>query len=234
MRILILVSVIVVIWFAYATIKVVPRYFASKENVDKATAFTREDPTRPKSILVLGDSTAVGVGALSVQSTAGRVGDALNANVENYAENGAKISDLEVQFERRKKNAYDLVLVQIGANDVIYFSSLERASNEFEALISRLTSVASSVVLLTAGDIGKAPIFPFPISYLYTVRTKQLRGLLKPIAEKNNLIYIDLFTLPNPFLTDIPKYYSSDRLHLSGDGYEVWARYILEAIREKV
>ncbi len=53
----------------------------------------------------------------------------------------------------------------------------------------------------------------------------RVNGQLKDIAQKNNILYLDLYPL---FIDEnsrtITSYFEADGVHLSTDGYEVWAR----------
>lgn len=227
------VLLIIGAWFLYAAWKLVPSYSAGKEAVRVTTAYQNTDPALTKSMLVLGDSTAVGVGALAPElSTAGRLSKALQLQVENHAKSGAMVEDMKSQFDKASKSRYDIILLQVGANNVVYFRSLKDAAVSLEALLPELKKKSEMVVLLTAGDIGKAPLWPFPMRYLYTSRTQSLRDAFMEAAKKHEVRYLDLYSLPDPFLTDVPRYYAKDKLHLSGEGYAVWSEYILDLLNE--
>ena len=53
----------------------------------------------------------------------------------------------------------------------------------------------------------------------------RINDRLKDIAQKNNILYLNLYSL---FIDEnsrtITSYYEADGVHLSADGYEVWAR----------
>jgi lysophospholipase L1-like esterase len=121
----------------------------------------------------------------------------------------------------------------VGANDVIYFSSLTKSAETVDLLLPAISSRVSQVVFLTSGDIGKAPLWPFPLNMLYTARMKSWRDTIAPILARHSVVFVDLLSLPDPFLSDVTRYYAADGLHLSGDGYGVWADHILHALHEK-
>jgi lysophospholipase L1-like esterase len=186
------------------------------------------------SVLVFGDSTAVGQGVSDpVFSVAGRVSAWLNASVENYAKSGAVTHDVLDQIAKAQKDRYDLVLIQIGANDVIRFRSLSDAQADLKRILQEATRLSDRVVLLTAGKIGTAPFFPIITGPLLTHRAAQLRDRFKPTVEGFGAVYVDLFTAADPFASDPKRYYSPDGLHLSDDGYGFWFDQVQQAVIKK-
>lgn len=225
--------VALVMWVAYVAYHLHSARQLSLVVVADTVPFSLQDTSRVKKLLVLGDSTAYGVGARDpLETTAARVGDALLMNVDNVSASGAKVHELRDQLLRAPGNKYDLALIQVGANDVIYFSSLKDAAEDLDVLLTSISSRASRIVFLTSGDIGRAPLWPMPLNWIYTSRTKAWREIVMPILAKHGVIYVDLLSLPDPFLSDVARYYAPDGLHLSGDGYAVWAGYILDALHE--
>ncbi len=231
----VLILGLVALWFAYTAYRLHEARALAADIVATTVPFTLHNSGHKETMLVLGDSTAYGVGASSAaESTAGRLSSALHLNVDNVSVSGAKVEGLRDQLLRAPGNKYQLALVQIGANDVIYFSSLTQSAETLDIFLTSLSSRASRIVFLTSGDIGKAPLWPTPLNYLYSARTREWRRLLMPILQKHNVIFVDLYALGDPFLADVSKYYAHDGLHLSGDGYAVWAGYIVNALHEKV
>lgn len=192
--------------------------------------FNREDATRSKHILVLGDSLAVGVGAPSEKTVAGRLSELFDANVENYGKSGAKTKDLAAQAAHAKKDQYDLVMIQIGANDVIQLRSLATAESNMDRALADAKTHSDHVVFLTAGNIGDAPLWPWPWGRIYKERTLDLRARFMTLAEKHDALYVDLYARGNLFASDPRRYYAHDELHLTADGYEKWFDVISEEI----
>ena len=97
-----------VTYCAYVTWVVLRAQQIGKVLVQKAHAFT-DETSRPRSMLVLGDSTAVGVGSEPEKSVPGRLARYLSASVESYAESGGVTRDLLPQSQQARKDYYDLV-----------------------------------------------------------------------------------------------------------------------------
>ncbi|NBV76823.1 SGNH/GDSL hydrolase family protein [bacterium] len=175
------------------------------------------------SLLVLGDSTAYGVGASAPdKSVPGRLADFLNGSVENYARSGALTREIRDQFLQSQRSRYDLVLIQVGANDVMFGKSLESAARSLQETIRLVHSKSERVLVLTAGDIGLAEIFPWPLSTIFSYRTRILREAFKRVCVEEKAVYVDIYAQPDIFGTAPHKYYAKDGLHLLDSGYEYW------------
>ncbi len=188
-------------------------------------------------ILILGDSTAVGTGAKdNTESVAGWFGrDFPKAHIRNFGRNGQRLADLLKNFPSfSEEEKFDLVVLQIGANDVIHLTRLKHIKRNVTAVVDRAKTVGQQVVLMHSGDVGLAPIFSWPLNRLFSARTRALREIYLKVAKEKNVMYVDLFRerKGDLFLTDINKYYSVDRLHPSGAGYRYWYEEIRRTLVE--
>lgn len=199
-----------------------------------ATApFTSQDASHRFDLLVVGDSLAVGVGSVPEQTIAGRLGKVLDATVENYAKSGAVTNDLREQLARAQKEQYDLIMIIGGANDVIQLKSLARAEKNMEHVLVEARKRSSRVVFLTAGNIGDAPLWPSLWARLYSRRTLDLRSRFVELAHRQDTLYVDLYSRGDMFSSDPHRFYASDELHLTADGYEKWFNVIREEIQAR-
>lgn len=207
----------------YVVIKILYAREVGHEAVARAVPFQRSEGT--KRVLVVGDSTAVGVGVSMPEKSVGGLlaAEFPHVSVENRAVSGAKLADVIAQLASTDGN-YDLVLIHAGANDVLYFSSKQTIKDCVTLLFEEAQKKSKNVVVLTAGNIGLAPILPWPLGYLITDRTKYLRMLMMMEAEKTGAHYVDLYKErgQDPFEHDIARYYAPDGLHLSDEGYAHW------------
>lgn len=186
-------------------------------------SFTSTNPTI--KILVVGDSTAVGTGAESPNlSTAGYFHqDFPTAEIINTSKNGAKVTDI-IKMLNQVTGRFDLVLIQGGANNIIYFTPLATAEAEMTDLLKAAKIHSDNVVLLTSGNIGMAPIWPWPLSIFYTQRSRTFLAAFENIAKANGALFVKLFQerQDDVFIRDVKKYYAADGLHLTGAGYKAW------------
>lgn len=226
---LIILLVAILAYCAYEAVRIYGLLQVAKSNPLRATVpFTREKGTH--AMLVLGDSTAVGVGTDPLYSVPARVSQLIDASVENYAKSGAVVEDLDEQLSRAKIRHYDFILIQAGANDVIHFRSLAVAQEQMDALLNKVSQYSDRVILLTAGKIGEAPIFPVVLRPVLTSRAADLRQRFMHSAEQRGVKYVDLFTTSEQFQSDPQRYYGKDMLHLSADGYGLWYQEVQKVI----
>lgn len=230
----ILVLLIVLLYFLYPLFKAVQ---VSKD-IEKHTVAYEQHPNNPTiRIMVAGDSTGVGTGSSDPkESIAGRIGhDFPTADILNISENGITIGELKKKLNSQRSADYDLILIQIGANDVTGLTSYKGITTTLREVLDYTGAHASSTIVMTAGDIGSAPTFKYPLSAYITHRTLFVRALfLKEIESRNSTYYIDLYRDKehNVFNTDIGKYYARDHFHPSSSGYAEWYASLGPVVRE--
>ena len=198
----------------------------SSRLMNEARAFERH-PEIPRShILVAGDSTAVGVGSSSEFSIAGRIGkDSPDADITNIGINGQRLQGLIESLETQKGKYFELVVLQIGANDVTGRTSYSDIEGRLAQVLTDARLLAPKVIVMTSGDVGLAPVFKWPVSAYLSARSRAVRDIFIEETKKHGgATYVDLYKekKDDVFLTDIPRYYAPDHFHPSGDGYGVW------------
>lgn len=194
----------------------------------QSTPHQQNPPDATLSLLVVGDSTGVGTGASTpANSLAGLLGNAYpRLRIDNRARDGATFADVVRQFDGTDR--YDLVLVQAGGNDVIRL----RADEDVRADIDRVTALAREragrVVLMPAGNVGNAPFFFPPASWLMTDRARRLHGFVRESTARHGAVYVSLFKerADDPFV-QTPGLHAVDGLHPSDAGYRVWLDELL-------
>ena len=223
---LIPIAIVFVLYTMYVVQIILRAQMIGKELVKKARAYTSNDVSHTHSMLVLGDSTAVGTGSEPEKSVPGRFAEYFNATVENYAVNGATTHDLFQQSKQARKDHYDMIEIHIGANDVIGFHSLKSAARDLDTVLTDLRGKSNSIVLLTAGNIGNAPVFVWPLNILVSYRTRILRRLFKVVCADHHVVYVDIFAEPDIFVGQEKRFYAPDGLHLTGEGYGYWFQIV--------
>jgi len=198
--------------------------------------FIRINPHAHLKFLFIGDSTALGTGAQSnTQSVAGYFGQAYPmAAIDNNSYNGRKIGQLVAEFPKPAGTIYDLIVIQIGGNDIMKFTPIEGIRRDMKRLIPEAKKIGRHVVIMHSGNVGLAPVFIWPFDWIMTHRSAMVRQIYINEAKNQNVLYIDLFTERNNdiFLTDIPKYYCPDHLHPSGEGYKWWYEKICKTLND--
>ena len=203
--------------------------------IKSTVPFSRKISTAPMHILILGDSTAVGTGASKPEdSTAGRLASFYpNAEVVNLAENGMRLAGLnQILAKTDKTKHFDIVLIQIGANDIIRLTSMSDIEKGISNVLEYAQSFGGKVIVLHSGNIGESKFFPWYIRPLLSERSFEVRTIYQKLAADHNASYVDLIDAPVAQLLreDPARYYASDLLHLSSDGYGLW----FEEIKKKL
>ena len=197
----------------------------SKELINKATLFEIKSTDFSKSILVLGDSTAVGVGADKPEETiAGLISNKVGGTyVENKAVSGALTEDLVGQIKKVTQKHYSLVIILIGGNDIIRFHSLKDASLNLDKALN-LLSDSDKVIVMSAGNVGGSTLFPSILNYFYTKKNLEFHQEFDKVCKANNRIYVKLYRPPKEdvFALQPEVYLSKDGLHPSSLGYKEW------------
>lgn len=197
-----------------------------KEIAAASRPFERKNPGAARRILVVGDSTGVGTGAARPEeSVAGRIAAEFpSVEVVNLARNGATARDALVQLESVRSAPFDIVLVQVGGNDILGFTDLGELRETTRRVLAKARDTGKAVLFMSTGNVGLAPAFFPPVSWLYTARTRQARAIFMDAAQTSGARYVDLFREKGDelFLGDPDRYYTPDYLHPGSEGYRVW------------
>ena len=206
----------------------------SGELVAKSVPFQHLVTHAHPRILILGDSTAVGTGVDDPRlSIAGRFSTEFpDAEVRNLGINGLRTPELARDFPSFPERSFDIVLLQIGANDILRGTPLPEFSRSLEIVFGRARVIGTHVIALHSGNIGLAPLFVWPLNVYFRTRTLRYREIYRQIAQEKGVLYVDLFheAADDPF-ADHERFYSADLLHLSGEGYRVWYEDVRAAMK---
>jgi lysophospholipase L1-like esterase len=202
------------------------------ELAGKSVSFESRPQAPRARVLVIGDSTGVGTGSSEPwESVAGRIArDFPGAEIVNLARNGARAKDVPVQLSGAGSGRYDVILLQVGGNDILRFTPLEELKASVTEILQIASGKARRVIFISTGNVGLSPAFFPPVNWIYTWRTRSARALFMDIARQQGARYVDLFRERGSgiFEDDPPKYYASDFLHPSGEGYAVWYRELCQ------
>lgn len=177
-------------------------------------------------LLVVGDSTAVGTGASQpAETVAGRIGRAFpQVAIVNRGRDGAKTAAVTEQLGNPGDASFDAILIQVGGNDILRFTGVARLREDLEAVLRSAKAQTGLVVMMSTGDVGRAPAFPWPVDKYYSWKSKRVRQMILSLVAEEDVEFIDLYNPrpDNPFYRDPETYYAHDGLHPSGKGYGLW------------
>ena len=188
------------------------------------------------TLLVLGDSTAVGVGASSREdSVPGRLAHFMGAtHTENYAVSGAGVEDIPSQITKATLSRYDTILVMVGGNNILAFDNVRWAGRILGEVLAELPQ-AEKVYVMNAGNAGGATLFPPPVRFFHTRTNLEYHKEFSRVCEALGATYINLYMKPHedPFLKEPEVYLSKDGLHPSSEGYRLWFEKLKEGIQKE-
>jgi lysophospholipase L1-like esterase len=227
MKVFLAIVACILIVLAYDVVRLYVLIKKSAVLVQNAVAFSQAVENPSVRILILGDSTAVGTGAQMREGTiAGRIGARYpDAEVVNLAVNGLRIEGLlKILDTLQAEDKFDIVLIQIGANDIIRLTPLADIDSGIANVLEQSASLGKKVIVLHSGDVGDAPFFPVYVRPLLSSRSAAVREMYIQKSELYGARYVDLMrsTVSKTIASDISRYHAPDLLHLTADGYGLW------------
>ena len=198
-------------------------------------AFQKLGSDHRSTLLVLGDSTGVGIGALKPEdSVPGRLAQLMNATyVENRAVSGAVAADIKSQWSGAQLTHYDVILFQVGANDIVKLHRPRKTAHTLLPLLEEAASRSERVIFITAGNVGAASAIPFFMRTPYRLLSLRYYREFAKIAAQAGVTFINLYQPPqiDPFVAHPSKYLAADGFHPSSEGYKLWFEQIEKTLR---
>src|SRR6478672_4769112 len=183
----------------------------------------------PVQLVVLGDSSAAGMGADSAHQTVGAiVANGVSAfmgrpvRLTNVAVVGAESSGLEVQLANALEEVPhpDIALIMIGANDVTHRIDKAVAVRHLEETVRSLRAAGAEVVVGTCPDLGTIEPVAQPLRLLARRWSRDLAAAQTVAVVEAGGRTVSLGDLLGPEFAERPhELFSADRFHPSPAGY---------------
>ncbi|WP_428961852.1 SGNH/GDSL hydrolase family protein [Micromonospora fluostatini] len=194
---------------------------------------------QPLRLVLLGDSSALGVGVERLADTiGGQLAHLLaegptgrQVHLSSVGVSGSRSADLATQVARALLGERpDVALILIGANDATGLRRPAEAAAYLGSAVRRLREARVEVVVGTCPDLGAVRAIAPPlrqvvgwsgrrIAYAQTVATLEAGGTVVDLATETGPVFrADAGTLCH------------DSFHPSADGYRVWAHALLPAV----
>lgn len=185
--------------------------------------------TGPPGTLVLsmmGDSTSVGYGSLSIEQVPGVILARAAARqldrpirLHTHGAVGAVSADLAEQLIRTIGDAPDVAVIMIGANDVRDRVPPWRAAQHLHETVRILTATGIAVVAATCPDLGVVPALHQPLRRLAGSWSRRLaRAQEKAVAAAGG-VPVALDRIVSPGFAGRSELFYADGFHPSGQGY---------------
>ncbi len=197
-------------------------------------------PGEPLTLVMLGDSTAKGMGAGHARQTIGAtiangVAAFSGRSVEltNVAEIGAESPHLGAQLDRALEEVPrpDVAVILVGANDVTHRIDTSVAVRHLEMTVRRLRELETEVVVGTCPDLGAIQPVPQPLRLLARRWSRDLAAAqtVAVVEAGGRAVSIgDLLT--EAFSAEPHVMFSEDRFHPSPAGYARVAAALLPSV----
>ena len=193
-------------------------------------------PPKPvRRVLVVGDSTAVGIGATSPSETL--VGHIVAqfplTHVENHARMGARAHDMPTQLGLAEEARYDAVLIAVGGNDILRGTPRPAFQASLEQALARACALSEIVILVNCPNIGAAPLFPWPLTAILSRRSLRYRATFETVCAGHPVDFVNFTYEPklDPFRRARSVYFASDGLHPTGAAYALCFERLKSATR---
>jgi lysophospholipase L1-like esterase len=160
---------------------------------------------------------------------AGRLGNDYSwYTITNDSVNGRVIAGaMDVVSGLSEKNRHDLIVFQIGSNDMLGGTSAAQTVARQKQLIEATRPYTDNIVILTSGNLGAAPIHVTSpeefIRFTGVMRTYD-ELMYELVLQYDNVAFVPLFDEPenDPFIVNPQTYISIDGLHPTSAGYAKW------------
>jgi lysophospholipase L1-like esterase len=190
------------------------------------------DAPDPVRLLVLGDSTAAGVGARTQDDALpGNIARELHAHWGRgstwnaIGENGATARDIVDRYLASATVAeYDLIFLSIGANDALHIRSRRAFRRDVRTILRRLRARNPHALIL----VSSLPAFfrfealPNPLRWVLYLHSSSLEAAARRVVAGEPGVIMS--PPPPPYTAG---FFASDRFHPSASGYHDWAEFAL-------
>lgn len=193
-------------------------------------AFQRPLRGARAQVLVLGDSTGVGLGADSPGDTvAGRLADCWpDVAVHNLSCIGHRMADVQALANSLREQGLraDLVLLHVGGNDVPRARDVAALQHDAQALLQTLGELAPQVVWLGPADVGLAPLFRWPWRWWLSQRARRAAAAFEQACRAEGACFVGFHGPAHSrrFASAPQHWFADDGVHPSSAAY----RYCFE------
>ena len=184
-------------------------------------------PGEPLSVLILGDSAAVGYGMESADDTPpGMIGAGLShisgrpVRITSMARVGARSSGLADQIDAGLSENPDVAVIVVGTNDVTHRVRPSESVRLLAAAVRRLRAAGCEVVVGTCPDLGSIKPVPIPLRLVAREWSRRLAAAQTIAVVEAGGRSVSLAALLGPSFTAAPgELFGPDRFHPSAAGY---------------
>lgn len=188
---------------------------------------------QPLRLLVLGDSTAAGVGAATQNDAlAGHLARELGALTGRGVEwravgrNGASSRDLITDYLGDvESESFDIVYLTVGANDALKLRPRRAFARDIRSIIASLrASNPKSIILMSSlPAFFRFELLPNPLKFNLYLHSMSLEDAARAVIANTPAAHMS--PPPPPYTAG---FFATDLFHPSASGYRDWARFAIE------
>lgn len=191
------------------------------------------------SLLVVGDSLALGTGADAPSGGfAFQVYRRLRethpgSSIRNIAIGGATVADaLRLEVPQLRARPADVVIIEIGANDVVRRTPPAAFTARFRQLLAdvRTADPQAAIVVVGIPDVAISPLFDRGDRPAVHRAAREDSRAAQDAAAAAGARYVDLFPISDRLGRDTGRYLSADQFHPSTEGYTIVANAVYPAV----
>ncbi|MEL7132865.1 MAG: SGNH/GDSL hydrolase family protein [Pseudomonadota bacterium] len=187
----------------------------------------------PLRVLILGDSSAAGVGvAHQDHALAGRLaahlGQRYAVRWRLVARTGLTSSGMLRMLSAEPDGRFDVAVVALGVNDAKNGVHPTRWQANYTALLNRLKGQFGVQRIYASGvpPLGAFPLLPWPLRDVLGARAARFDALLADLcADAEGVVHLP-FDLPLA-----PELMADDGFHPGAQVYDIWAHRVAEHVR---
>nr|WP_232842310.1 SGNH/GDSL hydrolase family protein [Terrimesophilobacter mesophilus] len=190
-------------------------------------------------MLVLGDSTASGVGAdTQADALPGNLARAIRSRFDRgtawecLGRNGATARDIITDYlDGAERREYDLVFLTIGANDALGLRSRRAFSRDVAEIVDRMRASSPGALILVSlmPRFDRFASLRNPVRWNLALHAASLDdGARRAVAGRPGVFSIPK---PDPYT---PEFWASDNFHPSAEGYRQWVDFAMREIPDEL
>jgi len=180
----------------------------------------------PLRLVLLGDSSALGVGVDRVVDTVG--GHLAELLADGTATSGRRVELSSVAVAGSR----DVAVILVGTNDATGLRRPSDAAGHLGAAVRRLRDAGVAVVVGTCPDLGAVRAVAPPLRQLLGWLGRRVARAQTAAVRQAGGVPVDLAERAGPVFRADAGTLCHDGLHPSADGYRVWAHALYPAVAE--
>lgn len=187
----------------------------------------------PFVYVAMGDSTIEGVGASRPERHfTSLIFEFLklkqkDVTYHNLGRAGWKVSNvIHDQLNPAIELKPNLIVLSVGANDVMQRRSLKKFDQEYKELLEKLSLTGALIVINNIPDLSLAPVIPKYIHPYCIIQVPRYNKIIEKYAKEYGCLLVDLYAQSRLY-RGYAEFISSDGLHPSDAGYALWANTVI-------